>query len=58
MWLWATDFMFTRTVEIEISNNQCAAQQDYLSEALYVTGIDKSRLGRTHQANSFSTTNR
>ena len=25
---------------------------------LYVTGFDKSRLGRTHQANSFSTTNR
>ena len=39
-----------------------AKPYDFISiptiEDQYVTGFDKSRLGRTHQANSFSTTNR
>ena len=35
--------------------NVCTYVHMYVS--VYVTGFDKSRLGRTHQANTFSTTN-
>ena len=35
-----------------------SADHQLLQQDLNVTGFDKSRLGCTHQANSFSTTNR
>ena len=53
------------TSEINVAQNSMHSMQANIQGAninsfqhTYLTGFDKSRLERTHQANSFSTTNR
>ena len=50
---------FCRRKTYKFTGKRMCMRCSFISiKGVYVTGFDKSRLGRTHQANPFSTTNR